>query len=392
MAGEFALKHFLRHAKNDLLKQYFSDGNRLDGIDWDALKETQVDPVFTALQSLTEEAAQKVEADFRVVHGLASERGVRTLIEEGLVHRIDLTKDIEPYSGLLNKALWAFLNHRELIRVSMLFDHADGLHGRTWRKRGGMPKKKPNTTEAGCEELANAISAYFREKQGRGKRCHVDTYYRGWQKNYFFAYPEDYVRDYIGYEDDGTFVRRLQSPAFEVIFVYDQQEGTLELFVQGDRSLKEDMEKLFGRTILNEEVREDDLTRPPYELNGLKRRDFPFKTDPADGISEVRVRELRLSIMGKASQRITFCASAGGARDEVYDLMERALDERKLPSSMVNVNSAVIQMRFANNTGRGRAEKTLAFRVSFPDGCSLKDSPEELIAKRCLKDWEIDRA
>ena len=58
---------------------------------------------------------------------------------------------------------------------------------------------------------------------------------------------------------------------------------------------------------------------------------------------------------------------------------------------MVNVNSAVIKMVFENTNGHGRPTKVLTFRVSYPNSCNLKDSPEELVAKKCLREWEIER-
>ena len=71
--------------------------------------------------------------------------------------------------------------------------------------------------------------------------------------------------------------------------------------------------------------------------------------------------------------------------------MQEALHEQRLPLSMVNVTSAVIQMRFANGNGRDRSGKTLSFRISFPDSCNLKDKPEHLVAKKYLKLWGLER-
>lgn len=123
----------------------------------------------------------------------------------------------------------------------------------------------------------------------------------------------------------------------------------------------------------------------PYDLNGLKRRDFSFPTNPADRVLEVRASALKLSLVGSAKKRITFEATDSKApREAVYDLMETALHGRRLPLSMVNVSSAVIKVVFENTDGHGRPTKILAFRVSYPNSCNLEDSPEELVAKKYL--------
>jgi hypothetical protein len=59
---------------------------------------------------------------------------------------------------------------------------------------------------------------------------------------------------------------------------------------------------------------------------------------------------------------------------------------------MVNVSSVVIQMRFQNMNGGRRDERTISFRIGHPNSCNLKDSPEELLAKKYLKEWKIERA
>ena len=210
--------------------------------------------------------------------------------------------------------------------------------------------------------------------------------------HYLFVYPKDYADTFTGYDDDGQFERRRWNPAFEVIYIYDPDDGALDLYVHGDKTIVRDLQELFGRAILHEALGEETRTAVPYDLNGLKRRDGAFPTDPADHVKEVRVSALKLSLVGSPKKRITFEASdANAPTDAVYDLMETALHERRLPLSMVNVNSAVIRMVFETTNGHGRPTKVLTFRVSSPNSCNLKDSPEALVAKQCLKDWGIER-
>jgi len=124
-------------------------------------------------------------------------------------------------------------------------------------------------------------------------------------------------------------------------------------------------------------------------LNGLKNRAFAFPTEPEDRITEVRLRQMRLSIVGNERKRITFEVPPKGAPADIHDLVQEALHEQRLPLSMVNVTSAVIQMRF--NNGNGRRDKTVSFRISMPDSCNLKDKPEHLVAKKYLKLWGLER-
>jgi len=391
VANDYAPKFFLRQAENALLKEYFTARGELGDLDWAGLKETDVDPIHDAWQKFSDSSLQEIDDDFRDIFDLASAEGTRTLIEEGRFHQLDLTPDLDARDGFLNKAFWIFLNRRKVFDVAHVLDRTDHINRRYWRKRKDIPKKKPDLSPAAITELEHSVSAYYRERQGRGRHCHVDKYFRGDRYHYFFAYPQDYTDTFVGYDDEGQFERRRQNPAFEVIYVYDLVDGTLDLYAQGGKDIKKDLQDLFARAILHEELGEENSDSQPYELNGLKKRDFAFPADPADRITEVRVKELRLSVVGNLRSRITFEVTPNGAVDEIYDFMEKSLHERRLPMAMVNVSSAVLQVRFDNTGGNGRATKTVTFRISHPDSCNLKDKPEHLVVKKYLKLWEIER-
>jgi hypothetical protein len=389
MPTDYAPKLFLRQAENVLLREYFTARGELADIKWESLQETDVDPIYDAWQALPENKQEQVEQDFRDIFDLASEEGVQTLIDEGRFHDLDLAIEIGPLDGLLNKAFLVYLKHKKVFEVAHILDRTDHLNARYWRMRKDFLKKQPDISASAIAELGQAIGAYYSKNQGRGKWCKVENYLQSERYHYFFAYPKDYTDTFVGYDERGEFQRRPQNPAFEVIFIYDQKDGTLELYAQGDKYLKQDLQTIFARAILHGEIGPEDRNSVPYELEGLKNRDFVFPTDPVDAIDGVRVRELRLSMVGNARQRIIFEASPSGPQTEVYDLVEQSLHEQRLPMSMLNVTSVVIQMRFKKMSGKGNLTKTLSFRISLPDSCNLKDKPEHLVAKRYLKEWKL---
>ncbi len=390
MPNDYAPKQFLRQAKIALLREYFTLRKALDHIEWEKLKETEGEPIYEAWQALPEQVREQIESEFRRVYGMATADGTRAIIEEGRFHRLDLTADLDALDGHVNKALWTFLEHRQTFDVAQMLNRADHLNGRYWRKRKDLPKKDPDVSHQALKELADAVSAYYRENQGRGRNCRAETYLRADRYHYFFVYPQDYTDTFIGYTDAGEFERRPQNPAFEVIFVYDPTDGTLDLYVRGDKKIVRDLQELFGRAILQEQLGEENRNSVPYNLNVLKNRDFSFPTDPADRVQDVKVNSLRLSLVGNPRKRITFEMGPKDSNGAIYDFMESAIHEQRLPPSMVDVSSAVIQMVFDNANARGRDTKSVSFRISYPNSCNLKDSPEELVAKKYLKEWKLD--
>lgn len=393
MANDYAPKQFIRQAEIALIREYFAARGELGGLEWDSIKEADADPIHEAWQQLPDTSLERIDSEFRNIFDLASAEGTRTLIEEGQFHRVDLKPELDAREGFLNKAFWTFLRHRGIFDVAHLLDRSDHLSRRYWRKRKDIPKKQPDLNPTAITELERALSAYYRERQGRGRRCHVDMYLRGDRYHYFFAYPQDYADTFVGYDNEGKFERKRQNPAFEVIYIYDPVDGTLDLYAQGGKDIKKDLQELFARTILHEDLGKEDGDSRPYELNRLRKRDFAFPTDPADRITEVRVKELRLSMIGNARNRVTFEVTPNGATEEIHDFIARSLHEQRLPLAMVNVSSAVLQVRFDHNGGgNGRNSKTVTFRISHPDSCNLKDKPEHLVVKQYLKRWGIERA
>src|SRR5207248_6880020 len=170
--------------------------------------------------------------------------------------------------------------------------------GRSWVRWIDLPRKEPLHSADTREALGKLLSDYYRNNQGRGHRCTVETYLRGWRYHYYFAYLDDYTDTFIGHADDGKLIRRSQKRGFEVVFAYDPVDGVLDLIAKGEKQLKCDLQQIFGVLVLGERLKPELPRAAAYELNGLVDRGFTFATDPEDGIEEVRVRQLRLAVGG----------------------------------------------------------------------------------------------
>ncbi|HUW09468.1 MAG TPA: hypothetical protein VM537_07030 [Anaerolineae bacterium] len=390
MAHHYSPRMFLRQAPNALLGAYFARHGQLSDLPWETLKETDVDPIYEAWQALPKEERDQAELDFQVIDDMASAEGVMAIIEEGHFHGEDLRAELETHEGFHQKAFWTFLERSRIFEVASLLDQVDRMNRRYLLRRKDMPRDDPDLSLQARAELELSLSALYDKRQGRGRRCRMEPYLRAGRYHYIFAYLDDYVSTFVGYGPDGQFERHPQRKAFEVVFIYDPVDGTLDLYTQaeGDKQFKTDLQQLFSRVFLHQELPPQSQGSHSYELNGLKSRDFPFPTDPADGVVDVRVRKLRLVAIGNARHRITLEGDPSGERDDIYGLMEQALNHEKLPLSAVNVTHASIRMLFA--MGRKRP-KSVSFEISFPNHCNLKDNSQHRKAKAYLKQWGIAR-
>lgn len=168
---------------------------------------------------------------------------------------------------------------------------------------------------------------------------------------------------------DGKFGPRPYNPAFEVIYVYSQQEGTLDLNFRGAKKAVEPLQGMFATTILKlDELPPDPRDDRVYDLAPLGKRGFEFVYGVGSGIENVAVRKLRLSSRVNRGERITLEGDATGNPEAVYDLLEKI--GQSTPLRLYNVTQVEIVASVV--TDADKPPKTVTIRITHPNSCSLK--------------------
>ncbi|MCE5216053.1 hypothetical protein LLH03_03375 [bacterium] len=386
LAQEYSLRTFLRKAPNALLQSYLTERLGIE-IPWHRLSETSVDEIITAIENAPEASRRQAENAFRDIHDMADGNGRRLFIEEGRDshHNVELADILDAKSGHLECAFWVFLTHPAIFNVARRFHEADALPRP--RKRDRLPSAEPNTDSETACRLGTAISGYYSHSEGRGYLCEVEHYRRQYRL-YWFAYLSDYAQSNLTFNDDQQLEARTQRPAFQIVFVYDPRERSLEITLKGDKRRLLDLQCIFGNVVLGVDLRQEDPSRVVYDLAPLIRRDFPFDLEPDDGVDVVSVKRLRLRVIGADNERITLEAATKGNRNAVYDLLDRVVASKQLPSGLMQVTSVTLSLAFRAQ-GQEPA-RTVTLHVSTPDSCSLKHDPRHDHVRDLLKRWGID--
>jgi hypothetical protein len=254
-----------------------------------------------------------------------------------------------------------------------------------WRKRKNVPRKPARADALNIRQLEQSLSNYFHKMQGRGENCKVDCYKRN-KLNYFFAYPEDYAQasvEWVGKE----FKRRPHHPAFEVIFVYSQNDGTRDIYLTGDRNPVPDLQAIFADTILKAELGPDEKDERVYDLNLVRSRQFQFVYGPDSGIADVAVKKLRLALYGKKKERILLEADPTYNKHAVFDLLDKVA--KGIPLTQMMVTQIGIKVTFAHNP-TSRKPSTRSFDINWPNSCSLKHDGRDGIIRNMLADSGIE--
>jgi hypothetical protein len=384
MPRQYSPRTFLRKTPNTLLKQYFAGQGALGNIDFDKLGETEVEPIMAAMEALPMRQGMLIEEEFRQVYDLSCELGTRVLLEEAEFHGLGLADMLGPMDSHYERALWMFLNHRNV------FDVAGDLAGMdrvgSWRRREVGEGLNPAIDKKDLGNLAAGLIEFYKT-QGRGYHCHIDNYLRrNPERHCYFAYPEDYATNDMELNENAEFVRRPRKPAFEVIFVYRPESGMLETNARGNKKEVDKLLGIFCRTILGLDGLPD-REGARYELSPLKNRDVDLHTDPKDGIDGVSVRMLRFDVPGIGNRRITFETSSSNDGKAIYKLIDAALAKQNLSLENLIVAKAKLQLKFAGEDGK--KGKSLTFEMSIPNRCSLKDDPPDQTAKEYIEKWGL---
>ena len=357
---------------NGLLARYFHARGVFGDLDFASMKETQPDELFAAWLDLPDTRHHEMDAELRDISELSCEKGFRAIIDEAAWHFANdpeaHTAFVEQLATLANhfeRAMTTFLDHHDFWKGAALFYHADSLP--YWRKRTHLPRVQAAVDDANLRELASSISTFFHRTEGRGKNCVVEPFRRG-PLDYFFAYPEDYSQHSIECVD-GEFARRPHNPAFEVIYVYSQQDGSLDLNFRGPRRAVEPLQGMFATTILKlPELPPDPKDERVYDLNPLRQQLFEFVYDSGSGIQDVVVKKLRLSSRVKKGDRIPLEADAAGNPNAVYELLAQL--GRAVPLHLYHVTQ--VELVASVITDASKPPKRVTIRITHPNSCSLK--------------------
>lgn len=384
MARQYQPRRFFRYAPNRLLHQYLTDRQVLGEVDFGALTETQVEPIYEAWLKLPEEARNEIEQDFQEIDELATEGGSKAILDEARWHGEDLAGEFAALSGFHEHAFWTFLERPKYWRGAVAFHRADTVPASYWRKRKNLPRKPADVDPADIRKLEQNLSDYFHKMQGRGQNCKVDPYKRN-DLDYFFAYPEDYAQASIEWEGK-EFKRRPHHPAFEIIFVYSRNDGTLDIYMTGDRKPVPDLQAIFADAILKAELGPDEKDERVYDLDPLRSRHFQFSYGPESGITDVAVKKLRLKVHGK-NERIVLEADPSHNKHAVFDLLDKVT--KAIPMQQVAITQVGIKVTFTYNPSLRKASAR-TFDINWPNSCSLKHDGRDLIIRKLLADSGIE--
>jgi hypothetical protein len=354
------------------------------------LSEKQTEPVFAAWQQLPDARRKQIQVALQDVHAIAEGRGLKIFTEELCCNFPEHISTFAAMEDRRDKALWAYLTLPDAFEQAALFARTDALEGgRYWVKRNSLPRRPVTVDQHVVTGLQRELHEHYWPTEMRGKHCKVEHYDRSSGAQYFFAYLDDWPDRQLVFDDDGEMVPHSERLAFSNVFVFNPDDGSLELAAKGGTAVHLSLQQAFCRSVLGIDVGPADPLRPAYRLDMLLDPSFTFITDPADRIAQVFLRSVRIgpvTVAHHAVESLVMNFPKGTNLPDAIESIRQCIDQS--PGD-VFVCYAKFELVFLPDADH--RVKQMSFYVTAPNTCNLKSKPDEmrLIGERCLQLWEI---
>ena len=341
-------------------------------LDIAAMQETKTGSLLKVWLELGEALRDPIDAEFSEIFDICCKKGFLAIIDA--VHsRLSETPEEIPsvidtlsaLPGQYHRAMIVFLDYQEFWKTATLFYGADTLS--SWRKRRHLGHRPAVVDKASILQFSSQIADYFHYAEGCGKNCKVEFYRRD-GRDYFFVYQEGHSQQTPEWVN-GQLENHLHSPVFQVVFLYVQKEGSLDLNFKGSRKATEPLRSIFASTILKlDELPPDPKNNLIYDLNPLINKEFDFIFDVGSGIKNVAVKKMRLSSKGQKGRKITLDDDHTHDAKVIYKDLKDI--DKSTPLHQFNVTQVELAVVMAADDDK--PEKTHTIRITHPNYCDLK--------------------
>tara|TARA_R110000851_G_C13101874_1_gene568643 strand:+ start:6936 stop:8120 length:1185 start_codon:yes stop_codon:yes gene_type:complete len=377
MSGQYSPKQFFRKVANKFLIDYIEQ----KGIDFDldlySIYDHEVDIIFRAFIKLDEATRRAMESDFQRIHALANDGGIVALTDEAReFDNFNFLETIHSICGLHNKAMWAYLDSPDYWQAASMFFQANSIPSASWKTIKGLPVLQSPFKETEIKLFSTAIGEYFFNKEGRGKRCKIEHYKRG-RFDYFCAFPEDFAKSEIEWIRD-TLQDLPHTMAFEIIFVYCQDECTLALYAKKNAKNICHLQRLFVENIIKAQLTNfiPVLENKTYDLEALVESNFNFVTAAESDIFSVQILQARSTCKLNPKSHLTIAECPNKNKNAVYE----KLSELKLSDRYISEVSLKVSFIPRPN----KTKQTRNFTITMPDKCTLGYFGDDLIIREML--------
>lgn len=382
MLKNFSMNTVLRRTPFKVLRWFLRDVGIDLGFDWEKMHAYDLPKVIAAYDLVPAEQKAKAESIVQEIVALADQEGIAAISEAAKLYGLsylDLIFKAHPSAYL--QAIWVWTEHRDVFAKAQKLLQVN--RASFFRKRSGLPTGKVPVTEEHLNKLKTELQIFFSEKQNRGRVCTVESFERDDGRYCVVAYPDDHPVPYLEHNQESILVPIMVKPVFEVVFEVNTHEGTLALSAKLEKTVKEELENLFIRTIY--EMEPPPLVKPNYDIEKLKDSKFVLATETSDCL------RAEISHMDLLWKELASVSSFGvKKKGNIFGPINTLLRKEKRTLNDAEVRQVTIRFHFKRKRGR-RAGVLCVELTPHQMVIRCKDAVRIETMLKYLKKWEVSQ-
>ena len=299
----------------------------------------------------------------------------RELLENGNTD-FSFPEGFEDWSGY-DKGAFIFLDNKDFWEtLSSLVQARNCNSSRLWVDYNNLPARTPKAKDEDLRNLEKIFERHFKKDRPK-THCHINSYIRKTQYYYFaslrdnMTYVESYT-DQAGEEQENPTALSF-APPLRIIFVYDEVSGQFSIYGDFDKKDFDPLAKELVLYLVDYDGQFDRIKKPEYCLEGLKERNFNWRTEQADCVKKPKLNEIIISPVDDEGLKMSF----SNRKRNIHDCLDEYLNRERLPNDAFSVQGAIIRVEPYNHP---KKIKPFSFRIT-PTSCGLKsleDNQREL--------------
>jgi len=304
-----------------------------------------------AFRLMKESDRMRVEAIMRDVFIFANSTEAMTrLVDEINANTTEAEReiitDLSHAKSLYDKAFTIYLNYPSIWNKACVFVQADILPHRFWTRYANLPCRHPRTDNDAVKELGQSISGFFWKKQIRGNKYHVVYERRTENEHYFLVFLSDYTNNYDVWEENSdNLVSRFESRPLNMVIIYDEQKGILEINAYGGREVYDAIAGFFSSVILASELDMKETLTSTYQLDHLMFPENKLMPMPDCGVMNARITGMDLTFTRADRRRCHKISIDKGAPSEnLYEEISPFLSDKSISNVHVRLVRIVLDV------------------------------------------------
>lgn len=382
----------LKHLDAELIRRFLSThGEFRIPKDWAKLTPAKrADHARKFIVACDEPVRSRIEADLAVLGLFDHGDGTAWLIAAAQhFKQIEIERRLPALLGHFNRALMVSLEHEDAFSLAAAIAHAEAVRGsRSWFERGKVPCGVALDIQRVKEPIGQSLSAYYQEKQDRGRFHHVDIHQVGAERVYFFIQLSNHSESQEEFNERGGFSTPVRTRPFEALFVYDSKNGVLATHAAGGMNVINELQAIFGTVVLGCELEPVKKSDGIYTLDPILTRGFEFATEINDGIERVELKSLRCRVRN-SKRRLTFEGDSERGPLDTLRMIDEYLNRERIRREHLFPLSAEVTIHFTKPYYRDR--KSLVVRIGYRNFSTVNDAPDSLVAllATLFKRWKL---